>query len=164
MESALDGMLVRLQEWPRTPFVREPTPLIQAPNLARLLGRAPEDVLLKMDAESGFGLGGNKARKLEFELAPARLKGATHVITCGGPQSNHIRLTAAAAARLGLNCVLVVNGDTSPPHRGNAYLYRLFGAEIRPVASRKEREPTMAAGWPRSESTGQPRHSRVRRR
>ena len=82
-------MLAKLEGWPRTPLVREPTPLIQAPNLAQLLGRAPVDVLLKMDAESGFGLGGNKARKLEFELAPARLKGATHVITCGGPQSNH---------------------------------------------------------------------------
>ena len=137
-------MLTRLQGWPRTPFVREPTPLIQAPNLAQSFGRAPADVLLKMDAESGFGLGGNKARKLEFELAPERLKGATHVITCGGPQSNHARLTAAAAARLGLKCVLVVNGDTSPPYKGNAYLYRLFGAEIRPVASQKEREPTMA--------------------
>ena len=137
-------MLTRLQKWSRTPLVKEPTPLIRAPNLARLLGRAPEGVLLKMDAESGFALGGNKARKLEFELAPDRLAGATHVITCGGPQSNHARLTAAVAARLGLKCVLVINGDTSPPHRGNAYLYRLFGAEIRPVTSQKEREPTMA--------------------
>ncbi len=137
-------MLTRLQEWPRTPFVREPTPLIQAPNLARLLGRAPPEVLLKMDAESGFGLGGNKARKLEFELAPDRLEGATHVVTCGGPQSNSARLTAAAAARLGLKCVLVINGDTPPPHRGNAYLHRLFGAEIRSVISQEEREPTMA--------------------
>ncbi len=137
-------MLTRLEAWPRTSFVREPTPLIQAPNLAQLLGRAPEDVLLKMDAESGFGVGGNKARKLEFELAPARLEGITHVVTCGGPQSNHARMTAAAAARLRLKCVLVISGDTSPPHKGNAYLHRLFGAEIRPVDSPKEREPTMA--------------------
>ena len=144
MESALKGMLTKLQEWPRTPFVREPTPLLEAPNLARLFGRAPADILLKMDAESGFGLGGNKARKLEFELAPDRLEGATHVITCGGPQSNHARLTAAAAARLGLKCVLVVNGDTSPPYKGNAYLHRLFGAKIRQVASQEEREPTMS--------------------
>ena len=118
--------------------------MIQAPNLAHLLGRAPADVLLKMDAESGFGLGGNKARKLEFELAPDRLEAATHVITCGGSQSNHARLTAAAAARLGLKCVLVLSGDASPPHKGNAYLQRLFGAEIRPVTSQEEREPTMA--------------------
>jgi len=72
--------------------------LIEAPNLARSMGRSPADVLLKMDAESGFGLGGNKARKLEFEMAPDRLQGITHVITCGGSQSNHARLTAAAAA------------------------------------------------------------------
>jgi 1-aminocyclopropane-1-carboxylate deaminase/D-cysteine desulfhydrase-like pyridoxal-dependent ACC family enzyme len=67
-------MLTTLQEWLRTSFVREPTPLIRAPNLAQLLGRASGDVLLKMDAESGFGLGGKKARKLEFELAPDRLE------------------------------------------------------------------------------------------
>ena len=141
----MNDLLARLREWPRTLLLREPTPLILAPNLAQLLGRAPRDVLLKMDAESGFGLGGNKARKLEFELAPNRLKGATHVITCGGIQSNHARMTAAAAARLGLKCVLVINGDPSPPHKGNAYLQRLFGAEIRPVASQEEREPTMAS-------------------
>ena len=137
-------MLTKLREWPRTSFVRDPTPLIEAPNLARSFGRDPADILLKMDAESGFGLGGNKARKLEFELAPDRLEGVTHVITCGGPQSNHARLTAAAAASLGLKCVLVINGDTSPPYKGNAYLYRLFGAEIRPVSSQVDREPTMA--------------------
>ena len=118
--------------------------MIQAANLAHLFGRAPADVLLKMDSESGFGLGGNKARKLEFELAPDRLEGTTHMVTCGGAQSNHARLTAAAAARLGLKCVLVLNGDTSRPYRGNAYLHRLFGAEIRPVTSQEEREPTMA--------------------
>ena len=147
-------MLTRLNEWPRTPFVREPTPLIQAPNLAHLFGRAPADVLLKMDAESGFGLGGNKARKLEFELAPNRLEGVTHVITCGGTQSNHARLTAAAAARLGLKCVLVLSGDASPPHKGNAYLHRLFGAEIRPVTSPEEREPTMAEAAAEIEAGG----------
>lgn len=111
-------------------------------------------MLLKMDAESGFGLGGNKARKLEFELAPDRLRGITHVITCGGPQSNHARLTAAAAARLGLKCILVLNGDTSPPHRGNAYLHRLFGAEIRPAPTQLEREPTMAKAAAEVESSG----------
>lgn len=101
-------------------------------------------MLLKMDGESGFGLGGNKARKLEFELAPSRVAGVTTVITCGGPQSNHSRLTAAAAARLGLRCILVVNGEAPEPATGNAYLHRLFGAEIRTVRSREERDPTMA--------------------
>ena len=140
---AVNDILAQLEKWPRTPFVREPTPLLEAPNLAAILGRAPADILLKMDAESGFGLGGNKARKLEFELSPPRLEGVTCVITCGGAQSNHARLTAAAAARLGLRCVIVVNGESSPPHTGNAYLHRLFGADIRPVRDREERNPTM---------------------
>jgi len=96
-----------------------------------------------MDAESGFGLGGNKARKLEFELSPPRLEGVTCVVTCGNNQSNHARLTAAAASRLGLRCVLVVNGESSPPYTGNAYLHRLFGAEIRTVQTRNQRQPTM---------------------
>ena len=141
----MNEVLARLQEWPRNSFVREPTPLLQALNLAHVLGREASDVLLKMDAETSFGLGGNKARKLEFELAPPRLEGATCVITCGGPQSNHSRLTAAAAARLGLRCILVVNGDIPDPPTGNAYLHKLFGAEIHPVNTREERDPAMAA-------------------
>ena len=97
-----------------------------------------------MDAETSFGLGGNKARKLEFELAPNRLEGVTCIITCGGPQSNHSRLTAAAAARLGLRCILVVNGDIPEPRTGNAYLHHLLGAEIHRVGTREERDPAMA--------------------
>ena len=140
----LNEVLARLQEWPRNSFVREPTPLLQAPNLAHALGRKPSDVLLKMDAETSFGLGGNKARKLEFELASPRLEGTTCIITCGGPQSNHSRLTAAAAARLGLRCILVVNGDIPDPRTGNAYLHELFGAETHPVDTREDRDPAMA--------------------
>ena len=93
-----------------------------------------------MDAETGFALGGNKVRKLEYELAPHRLAGVTHVVTSGGPQSNHARVTAAAAARLGLGCVLVLNGGPLGEPRGNALLHRLFGAEIHTVASPDERE------------------------
>ena len=150
----MNEALARLNEWPRSAFVREPTPLLQAPNLARVLGREPSDVLLKMDAETSFGLGGNKARKLEFELAPPRLKGAPCVITCGGPQSNHSRLTAAAAARLGLRCILVVNGDVPDPPTGNAYLHKLFGAEIHPVNTREERDPAMVEIAARVEASG----------
>ncbi len=150
----MNEVITRLQEWPRSSFVREPTPLLQAPNLAGILGREPSDVLLKMDAETSFGLGGNKARKLEFELAPPRLAGATCVITCGGAQSNHSRLTAAAAARLGLRCILVVNGDIPDPPTGNAYLHRLLGAEIHPVGTREERDPAMAEVAARVEAEG----------
>jgi len=127
---------------------------VQAPNLASVLGRAPSDVLLKMDAETSFGLGGNKARKLEFELAPDRLDGVTCVVTCGGPQSNHSRLTAAAAARLGLRCILVVNGEIPEPRTGNAYLHHLLGAEIHSVDTREERDPAMATVAAQVEAEG----------
>ena len=150
----MNDVIRRLQDWPRSSFVREPTPLVQAPNLASVLGRAPSDVLLKMDAETSFGLGGNKARKLEFELAPDRLDGVTCVVTCGGPQSNHSRLTAAAAARLGLRCILVVNGEIPEPRTGNAYLHHLLGAEIHSVDTREERDPAMATVAAQVEAEG----------
>jgi 1-aminocyclopropane-1-carboxylate deaminase/D-cysteine desulfhydrase-like pyridoxal-dependent ACC family enzyme len=97
-----------------------------------------------MDAHNGFGLGGNKVRKLEYELAPQRLDGVTHLVTCGGVQSNHARVTAAAAARLGLGCVLVLDGEEPSIPTGNALLHRLLGARIVPVAGRPDRDPTMA--------------------
>jgi 1-aminocyclopropane-1-carboxylate deaminase/D-cysteine desulfhydrase-like pyridoxal-dependent ACC family enzyme len=68
----------------------------------------------------------------------------THLVTTGGPQSNHARVTAAAAARMGLGCVLVVNGSIPDPPTGNALLHRLFGAHVRNVASRSERASAMA--------------------
>ena len=111
-------------------------------------------MLVKMDAETSFGLGGNKARKLEFELAPPRLEGVTCVVTCGGPQSNHARLTAAACARLDLRCVLVVNGNPPDPPTGNAYLHSLFGAEVRSVPSQEDREPAMVEAAAEVEAKG----------
>jgi 1-aminocyclopropane-1-carboxylate deaminase/D-cysteine desulfhydrase-like pyridoxal-dependent ACC family enzyme len=118
---------------------------VAASNLAGTLGLDGDRVYVKMDAETGFALGGNKVRKLEFELAPDRLAGVTHLITTGGPQSNHCRVTAGAAAHLGLRSVLVVNGQDDPDPRGNARLHRLFGADIRVVSSREDRAPAMDA-------------------
>lgn len=133
--------LERLASWPTLPLADLPTPLRPAPRLAHRLGVEP--VYVKMDAETGFALGGNKVRKLEFELAPPRMKGVTCVVTAGGPQSNHCRVTAAAAARLGVRCVLVVNGHAPDPPTGNALLQRLFGAEIVTVDDRDLRAPAM---------------------
>lgn len=135
--------LDRLRAWPRLPLASLPTRLVPVPGLMRALGPACPDLLVKMDAETGFGLGGNKVRKLEFQLAPEHLAGVTHLITTGGPQSNHCRITAAVAAHLGLGCVLVLNGEVPRDPRGNALLQRLFGAEIRMVPSREDRAPTM---------------------
>jgi 1-aminocyclopropane-1-carboxylate deaminase/D-cysteine desulfhydrase-like pyridoxal-dependent ACC family enzyme len=117
--------------------------LVSAANLSRYLGENAPEILVKMDAETGLALGGNKLRKLEMELGGDRLAGVTHLITTGGPQSNHCRMTAGAAAHLGLGCVLVINGSEPGVPRGNALLHRLFGAEIRTVKSRDERAPAM---------------------
>ena len=126
-------------EWPRLKLANLPTPISPLARLAEALGHPALDLLVKLDAETGFGLGGNKVRKLEFELAPDRLEGITCLITAGGPQSNHCRVTAAAAARLGLGCALIVNGPEPETPTGNALLHRLFGAEIVTVPERQDR-------------------------
>ena len=133
----------RLRARPRLALAHLPTPLLPAPRLAESVGRSGLDLRIKMDAETGFALGGNKVRKLEFELAPPRLEGVDRLITAGGPQSNHCRVTAALAARLGLRCTLVVQGPVPDPPRGNAFLHRLFGADIDVVDRREDRTPRM---------------------
>lgn len=135
--------LARLRSWPRNRLAALPTRLVAARNLARTLGDGTPEILVKMDAETGFALGGNKVRKLETVLGGDQLRGVTHLITTGGPQSNHCRVTAGAAAHLGLGCVLVINGAEEGEPRGNALLHRLFGADIRTVADRSERAPEM---------------------
>ncbi len=130
-----------LRAWPRTHFAHLPTSLIRTQRLGDRLGIG--NAYVKMDAETGFALGGNKVRKLEFELAPSRLEGVTCLITAGGPQSNHCRVTAAAAARLGLDCILVLNGPEPATPTGNALLHRLFGATVVTVEDRSDRAPTM---------------------
>lgn len=105
-----------------------PTPLEAAPRLAARLGLA--ELWFKRDDLTGLGGGGNKIRKLQYTCAQAIADGATTVITSGAPQSNHARLTAAATARLGLSCVLVLAGPPSESRRGNLLLDGLAGAEI----------------------------------
>ncbi|WP_405592825.1 pyridoxal-phosphate dependent enzyme [Streptomyces sp. NBC_01092] len=110
-----------------------PTPLEPAPRLARALGLGPDDLWIKRDDLTGLGGGGNKIRKLEWLCGAALADGATTLVTTGAPQSNHARLTAAAAARLGLRAVLVLAGTpgssaTSAP--GNLALDGLFGARV----------------------------------
>ena len=105
-----------------------PTPLESAPRLAAALGLA--ELWFKRDDLIGLGGGGNKVRKLQYTCAEALEAGATTLITTGAPQSNHARLTAAAAARLGLRCVLVLAGQAPPARRGNLILDALAGAEV----------------------------------
>jgi 1-aminocyclopropane-1-carboxylate deaminase/D-cysteine desulfhydrase-like pyridoxal-dependent ACC family enzyme len=145
--------LEALESWPRTPLASLPTPLVRAARLGRHLD-VPH-VYVKMDADTGFALGGNKVRKLEFELADRRLESVTCLVTAGGAQSNHCRVTAAFAARRGLRCVLVVQGPVPEPPTGNALIHRLFGAEFEIVAERAERAPAMVTVAERLEAEGE---------
>lgn len=134
--------LDRLEALPRKPLAFLPTPLLPSPALRGALGPTAPSILMKMDDWTGFALGGNKVRKLEFYLGGDGADADT-LITCGGPQSNHCRVTAATAARLGKKCVLVVNGQPPDPPTGNALLMQLFGAEVRVVEDRADRAPAM---------------------
>ena len=113
----------------------QPTPVEELSRLRHALGRGPR-LLVKRDDTIGFAFGGNKVRKMSFVAADAMLEGADTLITSGGVQSNHARVTAAAAAKLGLRCILVVNGTPQEKPTANALLDRLLGAEVRYVAER----------------------------
>lgn len=124
-----------------------PTPLDHADRLSEAWG---PDIWIKRDDLTGFGLSGNKVRKLEYHMKAALDEGATTVITCGAAQSNHARATALAAARLGLRTILYLRTtDGQPPRKvwGNHLLQRLAGAECRfiPPEDYDERESIMWA-------------------
>ncbi|WP_416482599.1 pyridoxal-phosphate dependent enzyme [Streptomyces sp. CL12] len=115
---------------PPVPLGTFPTPLEPAPRLAAALGLGPEDLWVKRDDLTGLGGGGNKIRKLEWTVGAALAEGADTLVTTGAAQSNHARLTAAAAARLGLDVVLVLRGAPGASRSGNLALDGLFGARL----------------------------------
>jgi D-cysteine desulfhydrase family pyridoxal phosphate-dependent enzyme len=118
---------------PRFALATLPTPLTEARGLREALGgsaRCPR-ILLKRDDLTGLALGGNKARKLEFLIGDALQQRATVVLTTGAVQSNHARMTAAAARAAGLGVSLVLTTQEAAPEvQGNYLLDRLFGADI----------------------------------
>ena len=120
------------------------TPVEELNRLRDALGGGPR-LLVKRDDAIPFAFGGNKARKMRFVAGDALQRGADTLITSGGVQSNHARVTAAAAAKLGMRCILVVNGVAQQKPTANALLDRLLGAEVRYVAERGERAPAMEA-------------------
>jgi D-cysteine desulfhydrase/L-cysteate sulfo-lyase len=119
---------------------------MEAKRLRDALGgesRCPR-ILIKRDDLTTLGLGGNKARKLEYLVADARAQGATTLITTGAAQSNHARMTAAAACVAGMRCVLVLTATSDHPAvAGNLLLDQLYGATIRLVPSI---DPMLAVG------------------
>jgi len=107
-----------------------PTPLEPMDRLAGALGLPPDVLFVKRDDLTGVGGGGNKARKLEFLAADARAQGCDTLVTGGGRQSNHVRITAAVANRLDLGCTVVLSGGEPSVPTGNVVLDYLLGAEI----------------------------------
>ncbi len=115
----------------KLPLANLPTPLEAADRLSRSW-EGPR-IWVKRDDLTGFGLSGNKVRKLEYHAAAARAAGATTLITAGAAQSNHCRATALAAARLGLSCHLFLRTPDGRPlaeSTGNNLLHHLSGASL----------------------------------
>ncbi len=113
---------------PRISLGQLPTPLEELPRLAKALG-GPR-LFIKRDDQTGLATGGNKTRKLEFSVAQALREDADTLVTLGGVQSNHVRQTAAASARLGLRCILVLRGHEPTNWNGNLLLDALLGARV----------------------------------
>jgi D-cysteine desulfhydrase family pyridoxal phosphate-dependent enzyme len=117
-----------MKSLPRLRFAHLPTPVEPLPGVSTAL-KGPT-ILVKRDDQTGLAFGGNKTRKLELLVAEARANGARTLITTGAVQSNHCRQTAAAAARFGFDCILVLAGDKPAQASGNLLLDQLFGAQV----------------------------------
>lgn len=111
-----------LSRLPRVHLAHLPTPLEPMEALARRIGAAPR-LFVKRDDCTGLALGGNKTRKLEYTLGDALERGADVLVTCGGLQSNHVRQTAAAAAKFGLECHAVVSNPLTGSDYGVSDVY-----------------------------------------
>lgn len=118
---------MKLTALPRVRLATLPTPLQRAERLSQLLD-GPE-IWFKRDDLTGFGLGGNKVRKLEFLAADALEQGADTLVTGAGPQSNHVRTTMAVAAHLGMKGVAVFYGSRPAESQGNFLIDELLSAE-----------------------------------
>lgn len=114
---------------PRVHLLDGPTPLQRMDRIEALTGHG--GLFVKRDDAMSLGMGGNKLRSLEFWLGEAREAGSDVLLVAGRPVSNQCRLTAAAAARLGFECVIVHNDEAPERDEGNLLLNRLFGADIR---------------------------------
>ncbi len=137
---------------PRLRFAHLPTPIEELPRLSETLG-GPR-LLVKRDDQTGLAFGGNKTRKLEFLVAEALEQGARMLISAGAIQSNHCRQTAAAAARHGLACTLVLTGDAPQEASANYLLDRLLGVDIVHVADRKDRDRILQETFDKAAAEG----------
>lgn len=122
---------MNLAKYPRRRYTEGKTPIEKLENFSKALGGPT--IYIKRDDLLGLTSGGNKTRKLEFLMADAISKGADTILTCGAVQSNHCRLTLAAAVKEGLKCQLIleerVKGSYDPYASGNNFLFNLLGVE-----------------------------------
>jgi len=136
--SAIRGHIARL---PRVNLIVRPTPLTEAPNLARALNHGKPGgprIFIKRDDLTSLGLGGNKLRNLEFRLARTMAEKADTVIVGLDLQSNSARQTVAACNKLGLKTILVLEGSKPNVIQGNLLMDYLLGAEVHFAATREE--------------------------
>jgi D-cysteine desulfhydrase family pyridoxal phosphate-dependent enzyme len=143
-----EGAMSDRIDLPREAMLGGPTPLEHLPRLSEALG-GPQ-LYVKRDDLTPTGMGGNKIRKLEYLVAEARRQGADTLVTVGGVQSNHCRQTAAAAARFGLACELVLSrtaksGSPLYMRSGNFALGQLYGARAHVLGEDDDREETAEA-------------------
>ncbi len=139
-----------LEDLPRVLLAHLPTPLDPLPRLGDALG---VDLWIKRDDQTGLAFGGNKTRKLEFLVAGAQAHKADLLITTGAPQSNHCRQTAAAAAKMGMDCWLVLMGNPPAATTGNILLDQLLGTKLI-WAQEDARDVALEAAFDRARDEG----------
>src|ERR1700754_3488998 len=132
-------MLTKLDKFERYPLTFGPTPIEHLPRMTKALGGKVEIWAKRDNCNSGLAMGGNKLRKLEYMVPDAIASHADTLVSIGGVQSNHTRMVAATAAKIGMKCVVVQ--ESWVPHEdavydrvGNILLTRLMGADSRIVA------------------------------
>jgi 1-aminocyclopropane-1-carboxylate deaminase len=131
--------VLRLDKFERYPLTFGPTPIEHLPRMTAALGGKVQIYAKRDDCNSGLAMGGNKLRKLEYIVPDAIASNADTLVSIGGVQSNHTRMVAATAAKLGMKCIVIQ--ESWVPHEdavydrvGNILLTRLMGAESRIVA------------------------------
>jgi len=142
-----------MHDIPRLHFAHLPTPVEHLPRLSAHFGGP--SIYMKRDDQTGLAFGGNKTRKLEFLVAEALAQGRKTLVSAGALQSNHCRQTAAAAAKFGLGCILVLNGESDGAPTGNYLLDELFGARVVLVADRSDRDRVFDETFRASEAAGE---------
>jgi L-cysteate sulfo-lyase len=138
---------MKLSAFPRVSLAHLPTPLEHMPRLSEHLGGP--SIYVKRDDCTGLATGGNKTRKLEYSMGEALQQGADTIITVGAVQSNHVRQTAAAACKLGMQCEVLLEHRVSQPtdlyrNSGNVLLDRIFGANLRECEKGADFDAAMA--------------------